>query len=61
MVYCTGSLFVLTHLDHCNGVLLGFPKFSLHELQLVQNVAARVLADRSKYSHISYYIRHELH
>src|SRR6476660_3504868 len=53
--------FVLTRLDYCNGVLLGLPEFRLHQLQLVQNAAARLLADLPKYSHISDYMRRELH
>ena len=53
--------FVLTRLDYCNEVLLGLPEFRLHQLQLVQNVAARLLADLPKYSHISDYMRRELH
>ena len=53
--------FVLTRLDYCNGVLLGLPEFRLHQLQLVQNAAARLLADLPRYSHISDYMRRELH
>src|SRR5688572_20965460 len=53
--------FVLTRLDYCNGVLLGLPEFRLHQLQLVQNAAARLLTDLPKYSHISDYMRRELH
>ena len=53
--------FVLTRLDYCDGVLLDLPEFRLHQLQLVQNAAARLLADLPKYSHISDYMRRELH
>ena len=52
---------ILTRLDYCNGVLLGLPEFRLHQLQLVQNAAARLLADLPRYSHISDYMRRELH
>ena len=52
--------FVVTRLDYCNGVLLDLPEFRLHQLQLVQN-AARLLADLPKYSHISDYMRRDLH
>src|SRR5688572_12836464 len=53
--------FVLTRLDYCDGVLLDLPEFRLHQLQIVQNAAARLLADLPKYSHISDYMRRELH
>src|ERR1043165_8467743 len=48
-------------LNYCNGVLLGLPDFRVRQLQLVQNAAARLLADLPKYSYISDYMRRELH
>ena len=34
---------VLTGLDYCNSVYIGFPQKSLHRLQLTQNLAARTV------------------
>lgn len=53
--------FVLLRLDHCNGVLVGLPRYRLHQLKLVLNAAAQLLADLPKYTRISAFIRKKLH
>ena len=40
---------VMTHLDYANSILAGLPKASIHQLQRVQNMAARIVLQRSKY------------
>ena len=45
--------FVSSRLDYCNGLLTGLSKKSLHQLQLIQNAAARVLTKTRKYDHIT--------
>ena len=38
----------MTHLDYANSILAGLPKASKHQLQRVQNMAARIVLQRSK-------------
>ena len=45
--------FVTTHLDYCNAILYGLPKFLLNRLQLVQNRAVRIVTFTKKYEHIT--------
>ena len=40
-------------LDFCNGLLYGFPKSQIAKLQRVQNAAARLAVNISKYSHVT--------
>ena len=35
--------FISSHLDYCNALLFGLPKYQLDRLQQVQNAAARVI------------------
>ena len=45
--------FVTTHLDYCNAILYGLPKFLLNCLQLVQNRAVCIVTFTKKYEHIT--------
>ena len=41
--------FVASHLDFCNSVLFGLPKNSIKKLQRVQNIAAKLVLNRTKH------------
>ena len=45
--------FVSSHLDYCNTILFGLPKYQLYRLQKVQNAAARVTFQIAKFDHIT--------
>ena len=40
---------VTSHLDFCNSVLFGLPKYSIKKLQRVQNIAAKLVLNRTKH------------
>ena len=44
---------VTSRLDHNNSLLLGVPKFLTNRIQRVQNCAARLVINASKFDHIS--------
>ena len=44
---------VHNHIDYCNALLIGLPKYRIQKLQMVQNTAARVLCRIGKYDHIT--------
>ena len=44
---------VSSHLDNCNALLFGLPKYQLDHLQKVQNAAARVIFQMPKFVHIT--------
>ena len=44
--------FVTSKLDNCNALLYGLPKYQLQRLQYVQNMAARVVLQMSRFQHI---------
>ena len=52
---------ILTRVDYCNSALYGAPSVVLNRLQSVLNASARLIAQRSKFDHISAYMRDELH
>ena len=45
--------FVSSHLDYCNPLLFGLPKYQLDRRQKVQNAAARVILQLSKFDQIT--------
>ena len=45
--------FVSSELDYCHALLYGLPKYQLQRLQYVQNTAARVVLQVSKFQHIT--------
>ena len=45
--------FVSSHLDYCNALLFGLPKYQLDRFQRVQNAAARVILQLSKFDQIT--------
>ena len=44
---------VRSHLDHCNSLFRGLSALDLHTLQCVQKSIATVVANTTKYSHIT--------
>ena len=40
---------VISHLDYANANLAGLPKVSLHKLQRVQNMAAKIVLNKGKF------------
>ena len=40
---------VTSHLDYANSIVVGLPKFSIDQLQRVQDIAAKIVLGRSKY------------
>ena len=47
---CTKTVIalVMTHLDYVNSILAALPKASIHQLHEGQNMAARIVLQRSK-------------
>ncbi len=52
--------FISSHLDYCNALLFGLPHYLLQRLQYIQNAAARLIAQKRKYDHVTQ-IRKALH
>jgi hypothetical protein len=52
--------FISCRLDYCNSILYGVSDRVLHKLQLVQNTAARLIANCRRYDHITPVLR-DLH
>ena len=47
------NAFVTSRLDYCNSVLYGLPTTELQKLQRVENAAARLICNVSRFDHIS--------
>ena len=45
--------FIFSHLDYCNGLLYGLPDYQVSKLQRIQNMAARVVFQLPKFSHVT--------
>ena len=41
---------VISHLDYCNSILAGIPNKSLRLMQVIQNMAARIILNKESYS-----------
>ena len=50
----------ISHLDYCNGILMLVPDVDIKHMQLVQNIAAKLVLGKSK-SDSSSQCHHELH
>ena len=57
------NAFVSSRLDYCNSLFRSLSKFNLHRLQSIQNSAARIVTNLSKYTWITPVLRklHWLH
>ena len=53
--------FIVSRIDYCNSVLAGVSGVHLNKLQSVMNAAARLIANKRKFDHISATLRDDLH
>ena len=51
------NAFVSSRLDYCNSFFRSLSKFNLHRLQSIQNSAARIVINLSKYTRITLVLR----
>ena len=47
------NAFLSSRLDYCNSLFRSLSKFNLHRLQFIQNSAARIVINSSKYTRVS--------
>ena len=47
------NAFVHSHLDFCNSLFYGLPKYSIHRLQKIQNTTACIVTRISRFTHIT--------
>ncbi len=45
--------FIFSHIDYCNGLLYGLPKYQIQKLQRIQNMAAKLVFQQPKFSHVT--------
>ena len=45
--------FIFSHLDYCNGLLYGVSDYLIEKMQRIQNMAARLIFCKPKFSHVS--------
>ncbi len=45
--------FIFSHLDYCNGLLYKLPDYQVKKLQHIQNMAARLVFQLPKFSHVT--------
>jgi hypothetical protein len=50
---CLVNSVIISRLDFCNSVLYGLPADQLNRLQRIQNCAARLIAKKKKYDHVT--------
>ena len=55
------SSFICSLIDYCNAVFAGLPRSTTNHLDSVLHAAARMISGRSKYDHITFVLRNELH
>ena len=56
-VVSVANAFVSSRLDYCNSLFRSLSKFNLHKLQSIQNSAARIVTNSSKYTRITQVLR----
>ena len=52
---------ILSRLDYCNALYLNATMCELHLLQMLINTAARVVSGRSRFDHITHFVKDVLH
>ncbi len=45
--------FIFSHIDYCNSLLHGLPKYQIAKLQRIQNMAAKLIVRHPKFSHVT--------